>query len=107
MTTTVATPAPTGIKGVEAIIANFALAEYNANPQFIETLIASGEGALKSFLVTILSNVKIGGVVGAILNVTKGGIESIADSIIAAYTPAEIYTLVGGWLTNEVKAAGL
>lgn len=91
---------------IQGELADFALSEYNANPQFIEGLIAKGEGELQAFLVKVLQNVHVGGLAGLILPQIENGIEQAAAQLIAAHSPQELYTLIGGWLSAEAKSLG-
>ena len=87
-------------------IADFALAEYNANPAFIEGVIAQGEGALQAFIVGVLQNTKAGGLAAIILKYVEGGEAAFAAQMIAKYPPQALYTLIGAFLTAEAKRLG-
>lgn len=87
-------------------LADFALAEYNANPSFVEGIIAQGEGALQAFIVGVLDNTKAGGLAAIILKYVVGGEAAFAAQMIAKYTPQELYTLIGAFLTDEAKRLG-
>ena len=87
-------------------LADFALAAYNSNPNFIEGVIAQGEGELQAFVAGVLQNTKAGGLAGIVLKYVVGGEAAFAAQLIAKYTPQELYTVIGGWLTTEVKNLG-
>ena len=91
---------------IEGEVADFVLAEYNANPTFIEGLIAKGEGALESFLAQVLAQVKVGGIAGIVLPAIEGGVEKVVANVVATHTPQQIYTYVGTLLANEAKTLG-
>jgi hypothetical protein len=91
---------------IEGELADFALAAYNSNPNFIEGVLAKGEGELRAFVVGVLQNTKAGGLAGIILKYVEGGEEAFAAQLIAKYTPEQLYTLIGGWLTTEAKVLG-
>jgi hypothetical protein len=91
---------------IQGAIADALVAYYNADSTAIEAIIAKGEGELQTFIVDVLQSVKIGGIIGVIFNAVEGSAESVAAQIIAKYTPAEIYALIGALLTAEAKNLG-
>jgi hypothetical protein len=91
---------------LEGELADFAVAEYNANPTLIEGLIAQGQSALETFLAGVFSNVKVGGLAGIILPAIEGGVEKFVNGYIASHTPAQIYTEVGALIAEKAKELG-
>lgn len=91
---------------LEGEIADFAVMEYNANPQFIENIFAKGEAAGQAFIVGVLKNIKAGGLAGVILGYVENGEAAFAAQLIAKYSPQELYTLLGTYLAAEAKRLG-
>ncbi len=91
---------------IEGELADFVVAEYNANPTFIENLVSKGEGALESFLGQVLTQVHVGGIVGIVLPAIEGGVEKAVANLIASHTPQEIYAYVGSLLSAEAHTLG-
>ncbi len=92
---------------IEGQLADFVLAEYNANPAAVQAAIEQGEGGFTSLITNVLKNIPPGkGIAAIVLPYIEGGIEGFAAKLVAAYTPAQLYALIGSWLAAEAKTLG-
>lgn len=93
-------------KSLEGTVLDVILAVYNANPNGVQAAIAAGEGGLTTFVTNAIKSIPAKGIAAIVLPYIESGIEAYVAQLVATYTPAEIYTLVGSWLAAEAKAAG-
>ncbi len=87
-------------------LADFVVAEFNANPAAVEAAIAQAEGGIKGAIVQIFANVKPNGIAGVLMPFLARGVEGFADQLLAKYSPQEVFTMIGAWLAEEAKALG-